>query len=56
MVNNPMQLAQGMCDEILSVIYKYSEAMPVVSAIGVLEVVKQQLIVDHVEASDEDEC
>lgn len=40
-------LAQGMTDEILEVIYQYHEAVPVVLALGVLEVIKQQLIVEH---------
>lgn len=47
-------LAQGMTDEILKVIYRYHEAVPVVLALGVLEVIKQQLIADHTE-TEEDE-
>jgi hypothetical protein len=47
-------LAQGMVDEILEVIYRYHESVPVVLALGVLEVVKQQLIQDHTE-TEEDE-
>jgi hypothetical protein len=47
-------LAQGMTDEVLAVIYKYHESVPMVLALGVLEVVKQQLIADHTE-TEEDE-
>jgi septum formation topological specificity factor MinE len=47
-------LAQGMTDEILEVIYKYHESVPLVLALGVLEVVKQQLIGEHTE-TEEDE-
>lgn len=47
-------LAQAMTDEILEVIYKYHESVPMVLALGVLEVVKQQLIADHTE-TEEDE-
>ena len=45
-------LAQGMTDEILGVIYRYHEAVPVVLALGVLEVIKQQLIQDHTEVEE----
>jgi hypothetical protein len=51
-MNNPLKLTQGMTDEILKVIHKYDETMPLATALGVLEIVKQQLIQD---ANDEDE-
>lgn len=47
-------LAQGMTDEILEVIYQYHEAVPVVLALGVLEVIKQQLIVEHTEVEEDE--
>lgn len=47
-------LAQGMTDEILEVIYRYHEAVPVVLALGVLEVIKQQLIVEHTEVEEDE--
>lgn len=47
-------LAQSMADEVLDVVYKYHEAVPMVLVLGVLEVVKQQLIQDHTE-TEEDE-
>jgi hypothetical protein len=49
---NPLELAQGMTDEILEVIHRYDESMPLATALGVLEIVKQQLIQD---ANDEDD-
>jgi hypothetical protein len=48
---NSLTLAQGMTDEILQIIHKYDETMPLATALGVLEIVKQQLIQD---ANDED--
>jgi hypothetical protein len=47
-------LAQAMVDDVLAVIYQYSEAVPVVLALGVLDVVKHQLIQDHT-VTEEDE-
>ena len=47
-------LAQGMTDEILEVIYRYHEAVPVVLVLGVLEVIKQQLIVEHTEVEEDE--
>jgi len=52
---NPMKLAEGMLDEVLAVVYKYSESMPVATAIGVLELAKVQVIHDHMDAEEEDE-
>jgi hypothetical protein len=51
-MNNPLKLAQGMTDDILEVIHKYDESMPLATALGVLEIVKQQLIQD---ANEDDE-
>ncbi len=50
----PLKLAQGLTDELLGVIYKYHETMPLATAIGVLEIVKAQPIAHHLEAEDED--
>ena len=44
----PLKLAEGMTQEILDVIYKYSDAMPFATALGVLEIVKCQLLQDHI--------
>lgn len=53
---NPMKLAEGMFEEILAVIGTYSESMPVATAIGVLELVKVQLINDHGDDDEEDDA
>lgn len=50
----PLKLAEGLTDELLEVIHKYDESMPVVSVLGVLEVIKAQLIHSHTEDDDED--
>lgn len=50
-----LKLAQGLTDELLEVIYKYHETMPVVTVLGVLEVIKTQLIMEHTEMEDEDD-
>jgi len=49
-------LAQRMTDEILEVIYRYHEAVPkwLVLALGVQEVIKQQLIVEHTEVEEDE--
>lgn len=49
----PLKLAEGLTEELLSVIYKYSESMPLVSVLGVLRVIEAQLIRDHEEDDDE---
>jgi hypothetical protein len=51
---NPLKLAEGMTQEILDVIYKYSDTMPFATALGVLEIVKYQLLQDHI-TDDEEE-
>ncbi len=54
-MNFEPNLAQGLVDELLNVIYKYSDSMMVVTAIGCLEVVKVQLLEDHLGTQDDDE-
>lgn len=49
---NQGELAQGLVDELLEVIHRYDEAFYMSTVIGVLELVKQQLIN---EALEEDE-
>ena len=49
----PLKLAQGLADELLEVVYKYHETMPLVSVLGVLEVVKSQLIQEHMDDGEE---
>jgi hypothetical protein len=52
MTNYMQKLAQGMCDDILKAIHKYDDSVPLALALGVLEIVKAQLIED---AKDDDE-
>lgn len=49
----PGDLAQGLVDELLAVIHKYDEAMVLPTALGCLDLVKLQLIQDHMEDSEE---
>ncbi len=53
----PLKLAEGLFDELMAVIDKYSQSqtMPVATAIGVLELVKVQLIHDHDKDDEADE-
>lgn len=51
----PLKLAEGMAKELKAVVYKYNEAMPLATAIGVLEIVKVELIREHEEDDDDDE-
>ena len=52
---NQGALAQGLVDELLEVVHKYDESLYMSTVIGVLELVKQQLINESVEAGEEDE-
>lgn len=49
----PGAIAQGLVDELLAVIHKYDETMVLPTALGCLELVKQQLIQEHMEDDDE---
>jgi hypothetical protein len=46
-------LAQGLVDELLATIYKYEETMVLPTVLGCLEIVKHQLISEHMEEDDE---
>lgn len=48
-----LKLAEGMAEEIKGVVYKYQESMPLATAIGVLEIVKVELIQEHAEDEDD---
>jgi hypothetical protein len=48
----PLKLAEGLADEIKEVIYKYSESMPLATAIGCLEIVKTELLKEHEEEEE----
>jgi hypothetical protein len=45
-------LTQGLVDELLAVIHKYDETLLLPTALGCLELVKQQLIQDHMDDID----
>lgn len=52
---NPMELAAGMTDEILEVIYKYEEAVLLPTVLGILDVIKHDLIRSQWIESEEDD-
>lgn len=47
------KLSDGLVQELLQVIHKYDETMVLPTALGCLEIVKQQLIQEHMEDEDE---
>lgn len=52
---NPMALAAGMTEEILEVIYKYEEAMMLPTVLGILDVIKFDLIQDQMAQINEED-
>jgi ABC-type taurine transport system ATPase subunit len=50
---NQGKLAQGLTDEILALIHQYDESLYLATVLGVLEIVKTQLITDHLDEVDE---
>ena len=52
---NQGQLAGGLVDELLEVIHKYDETLYTSTVIGVLELVKQQLINEAMWGETEDD-
>ncbi len=54
-MNYDAEIAQGLVDEILAVVYKYSESMLSATAIGCLEVAKMQLLADQINELEDDE-
>jgi hypothetical protein len=49
------KLADGMLGELLEVIYKYEDSMILPTVLGILDIVKYQLIQDHLEEDEDDE-
>lgn len=50
------EIAQGLVDEIVALVYKYSESMLTATAIGCLEIAKLQILEDQVQKlEDEDD-
>ena len=54
MILNQGKIAGGLADELIAVIRKYDETIYMSTAIGVLELVKQQLISENVESDEDD--
>jgi hypothetical protein len=55
MILNQGKLADGLVDELLEVVHKYDESLYMSTAIGCLELVKQQLIMESVKSDEEPE-
>lgn len=53
MILSQGKLADGLVDELLAVVHKYDESLYMSTAIGCLELVKQQLIMEAVEEDDQ---
>ena len=53
MILSQGKLADGLVDELLAVVHKYDESLYMSTAIGCLELVKQQLIMDAVKNDEE---
>lgn len=49
------KLADGLVCELLEVIYKYEESMILPTVLGILDVVKVQLLQEHMAEDDDDE-
>lgn len=49
MILNQGKVAGGLVEELLELIHKYDETLYMSTAIGCLELVKQQLIIENVE-------
>ncbi len=48
------KLADGLVDELLEAIHKYDESLYMATVIGVLELVKQQLIQESLDREDDE--
>lgn len=47
-------IAQALVDELLEVVHKYDETMVLPTALGCLDLVKAQLILEHQDEEDDD--
>jgi hypothetical protein len=54
-MNYQGSIAQGLVDEVLEVIHKYDDTMILPTVLGCLDIVKEQLILDHTPEEGEDE-
>jgi hypothetical protein len=48
-------IAQGLVDEVLAVLHKYDESVLLPTVLGCLDIVKMQLLQEHMDEDDEDE-
>jgi len=48
------KLADGLVSELLEVIYKYEDSMILPTVLGILDIVKVQLVQEHMEGEDDD--
>ena len=48
-------IAQSLTNELFEVVHKYDESLLVATVLGCLEIVKQQILIDHIEFEDDDE-
>jgi hypothetical protein len=55
MILDQGRVANGLVDELLALIHKYDESLYMCSVIGVLELVKQQLIQESMDREDDDD-
>jgi hypothetical protein len=55
MILDQGKLANGLVDELLALIHRYDESLYMSTVIGVLELVKQQLITESLEGEDDDD-
>jgi hypothetical protein len=55
MILDQGRVANGLVDELLAVIHKYDESLYMCSVIGVLELVKQQLVQESMDREDDDD-
>jgi len=53
MILDQGKLANGLVDELMALIHKYDESMYMSTVIGVLELVKQQLITESLNTEDD---
>ena len=53
MILNQGKIASGLVDELLEVIHKYDDTLYMSTAIGCLELVKHQLIIENLESEDD---
>jgi hypothetical protein len=54
MILDQGKLANGLVDELLALIHKYDESLYMSTVIGVLELVKQQLITESLNTEDDE--